>query len=301
MESASQGGNPATASVKRVILIVLISIMIIIMILKSAVFVAVRSIIMSAMEHAHTRVVVPAMENVLKDGLIVEISAAVKSTIMTAMELAPPSTEPAMESVLRDYLIAADTATLNHIGKKIFIIVMMCVPQRMTPAMESVITDMLRAIDIATLKTSLTNFTITVEARDNALAKFNHATGPAPREQQSVETICASAVMMTLTVIITATITENATANASNIQILVTRLAPLDTITAFTPIAVHHINSLRKDALKKVPLMTNMNIAMTAMSVSGLLMGVLLNKTVPVNRSPTSLHHRQKPPPLLLW
>ena len=56
---------------------------------------------MNAMEHAPQRECL-AMESVLKNILIAEVSAAVKSIIMTAMELAPPSTEPAMESVLRD-------------------------------------------------------------------------------------------------------------------------------------------------------------------------------------------------------
>ena len=100
MESASQGGNPATASVLRDTLIALTTTTIIIT-ETTADSAAVRSIIMNAMEHAPQSIDL-ATESVLMGGLIAEVSAAVKSIIMTAMELAPPSTEPAMESVLRD-------------------------------------------------------------------------------------------------------------------------------------------------------------------------------------------------------
>ena len=180
--------------------------------------------------------------------------------------------------------------------------VMESVPISTTPARESVLRDMLRAINIATLKILLTRTTGTVEARDNALANLNNATEPAPREEQNVETTCASAVMMTLTAGKTATTTEIATAPASQIGILVTRLASLDTITAISSMAVI-INTAMKHALKKVPLTNSMNIVMTAISVSGLVMDVLLKKTAPAPQipSPASLHHRQQQPLLPLW
>ena len=82
---------------------------------------------------------------------------------------------------------------------------------------------------------------------DYALESIINATGPAPREQQSVETTCASAVLMTLDVIITATTTEIAMAPASQIIGLVTRPASQDSITATTPMAVT-INTVMKIA-----------------------------------------------------
>ena len=264
MESASQGGNPAMANVLRDTLIALTTTTIIIT-KTMADSAAVRSIIMNAMEHAPQSIDL-ATESVLMGGLIVEVSAAVKSTIMTAMELVPPSTEPAMESVLRDYLNVTDTATLNRIRTSIIMSVMESVPISTTPARESVLRDMLRAINIATLKILLTHTTGTVEARDNALANLNNATEPAPREEQSVETTCASAVMMTLTAGKTATTTEIAMAPASEIGRHVTRPASLDTITAISSMAVS-INMAMKHALKRVPLTNTMNIAMTAISV----------------------------------
>ena len=118
-------------------------------------------------------------------------------------------------------------------------------PQSTTPAMESVLRDMLSAISIATLKILSTHTTITVEA--NALGRINNATGPASREQQGAETTCASAVMMTLTVNITATTSEIATAPVPQVGTHVTRPASQDTITATTPMAVT-LNTAMKDA-----------------------------------------------------
>ena len=42
------------------------------------------------------------LSNIMKDILIAEVSAPMKSILITAMELALPSLEPAIESVLRD-------------------------------------------------------------------------------------------------------------------------------------------------------------------------------------------------------
>ena len=88
------------ASVLRGTLIALTMITIIITRHETAVSVAVRSIIMIAMELA-PQSTTPVMESVLKDILIAEVSAAMKSIIMIAMELAPPSIDPAMESALK--------------------------------------------------------------------------------------------------------------------------------------------------------------------------------------------------------
>ena len=72
----------------------------IMIIVTKAVSVAVRSIIMNAMEHAPQSLDL-AMESALRDGLIAKIRAAMKSVFMIAMELAPPSPTPAMESALK--------------------------------------------------------------------------------------------------------------------------------------------------------------------------------------------------------
>ena len=82
---------------------------------------------------------------------------------------------------------------------------------------------------------------------DYALESIINATGPAPREQQSVETTRASAVMMILTVNITATTSEIATAPVPEFGNHVTRPASQDTITATTPMAVT-INMIMKCA-----------------------------------------------------
>ena len=87
------------ASVLRGTLIALTMITIIIT-MTTAVSVAVKSIIMNAMEHAPQSIDL-AMESVLKDGLIAEVSAAMKSIITTVMESAPASITPAMESALK--------------------------------------------------------------------------------------------------------------------------------------------------------------------------------------------------------
>ena len=72
--------------------------------------------------------------------------------------------------------------------------------------------------------------------------------GPALREQQSAETPCASAVLMTLTVVsITPATLEIAMANASQVGRHATRPVSLDTIFASTQKAVN-LNTVLKDA-----------------------------------------------------
>ena len=248
MESAPLGGNLATASVLRGTLIALLSKktlpFIIIMSLATAVSVAVRSVIMNAMEHAPQGEPL-AMESVLRDIEIAEVSVAMKRVIMIAMESAPQSTLPVMESALKVYLSAMVDASPRGIWTRVTGTVMESAPPGLDPVMESVLGIMLSAMIIASLKILLTNTTITVEA--NALGRINHATGPASREQQSAGTTCASAVMMTLTVSTAATTSEIATAPVPQSIGLVTRPASQDTITATTPMAVT-INTVMKDA-----------------------------------------------------
>ena len=159
MESASQRGNHAMASVKRDTLTALIVL-----------------------------------------NVAMAVSVAIQSIIMSAMELAPPSLEPAMESVLREELNATDDATLNRLLTRIFMSVTEHAPGNLTPAMESALMDMFHApyFNIATLKIHLRSTSGT--AGDNALASLNHATGSALRKEQSAETTGASAVMISLAV-----------------------------------------------------------------------------------------------------
>ena len=81
----------------------------------------------------------------------------------------------------------------------------------------------------------------------NAYLRTYPAMVPALKEQQSAETTCASAVMMTLTVNITPATSETAMANVSQGIHHVTRLVSLDTISATTSMAMT-INSAMKDA-----------------------------------------------------
>ena len=102
--------------------------------------------------------------------------------------------------------------------------------------MEIALRDVLNVTDIVTLNRTLTNIGGNVEA--NASGRVDSVMEPALREEPSVETTCASAVMMTLTAGKTATTTEIAMAPASIKVGHVTRPASLDTITAITPMAL---------------------------------------------------------------
>ena len=97
-------------------------------------------------------------------------------------------------------------------------------------AMESVLRDMLSVVDIATVNLILINICISVKALENASGIINNAMEPALMKQPSVVTICASVVIMILTVIITAQITKNATILATGLQVFMTAMehAPIN-------------------------------------------------------------------------
>ena len=97
-------------------------------------------------------------------------------------------------------------------------------------AMESVLRDMLSVVDIATVNLILINICISVKALENASGIINNAMEPALMKQPSVVTICASVVIMILTVIITAQTTKNATILATGLQVFMTAMehAPIN-------------------------------------------------------------------------
>ena len=101
-------------------------------------------------------------------------------------------------------------------------------------AMESVLRDMLSVVDTATVNLILINICISVKALENASGIINNAMEPALMKQPSVVTICASVVIMILTVIITAQTTKNATILATVLQVFMTAMghAPIYRIYA---------------------------------------------------------------------
>ena len=101
-------------------------------------------------------------------------------------------------------------------------------------AMESVLRDMLSVVDIATVNLILISICISVKALENASGIINNAMEPALMKQPSVVTICASVVIMILSVIITAQTTKNATILATVLQVFMTAMghAPIYRIYA---------------------------------------------------------------------
>ena len=115
--------------------------------------------------------------------------------------------------------------------------VMESVSQSGHPAMELALRAMLSAMVIVTLKRILTSICGIVEARVNALGRTNSVLGPVQMKDPNVETTCAFAARMIPSVMRAAKTLESVTAPASQIGVLVTRLASQDIISATTPTA----------------------------------------------------------------
>ena len=149
---------------------------------------------------------------------------------------------------------------------------------------------------------------------ENVSGSTSNAMEPAQMKQLSVETICASVVMMIPTAGTPAPTTGSAMAPVYQSGLLVTKTALLDSITAITHIPLTTMTTITmmmttatamEDVSTKTFFLNISNIATTVSSVSGPMRSVPLRKASPVQRRthPPSLHRqRLRPlPPPALW